>query len=251
MSAKIEGQQNATDTTTHQSYIQNSQKALQLMGQEQARQTVASVPALKQQRHEMENGIAGYHGYIPNNTEHQQIAKVVAGGRNMIQVLNHMEAMINSGATVGAIRQYLTQSAMLFKGARDYLETGTRIEEGEQRIINQLMIAPQEAVASSYMKNKNASGVVDKMDSIRYLIREGMDQKVHTYAPNTTTADNDDPITGKWGSKQHQLVAEAAMAEKTKTGTNPNGVGQDALDALPNADGSAAAEPYPDTGASE
>lgn len=236
--AAIKKDQVGREQLTAKTYVDESTATMKMIGAEKARQEILRLKTQKEEQYK----IKGYTGHALNPTEHRELAKVVAGGRGMIQSLNHMEAMINAGATVAAIREYMTESAGLFKGARDYLETGTRIEEGEQKIINQLMVAPGEAIASSWFgRLKNSSGVMDKISAIRHMIREGMDQKVTTYAPDMVPDENDS-LTG------HLLDVNNSSEEKL----NPGGkAGQSVIDDLPNADGSKPIDPAADTGAVE
>lgn len=240
--AKIKEEQNVRDAAIGQTYMANKQKALQLIGRQKAIEVAQVAIKQKEALKQLENGVAGYKGYMGNKAEHAKVADMVSGGRQMIASANHMENALNSPMTVAKFRQLLTEYALQFAGARKFLQTGTRIEEGEQRIIDALNLLPSEATMAS-LTPKDISGIRAKLDAIRFLIREGMDISVNTYAPGTMEPDESDPITGPWGPSHNPLIGDKETAAMTANGANARAGGQSTLDALPNADGTGNAPP--------
>ena len=237
--AKIKEQQNVRDTAIGQTAIANSQRALQLLGRQKAIDVAQTAIKQKEAQKQLEHGVLGYKGYIPINAEHGRVTKLVSGGRQMIQSMNHIDNMLNSPMTVEKFRQLLTVDAQAFKGARDYLETGTRIEEGEQAIIQQLKAYPGEVALSSVLNAEKLNGLRAKLNAIRFLITEGTDTAVMSVAPGTVEPDESDPLMSPWRKPENALIGDQETAAMTANGTNRGASGQSTLDALPNADGTA------------
>lgn len=214
--AKTGEETNKNNQIASEAYLRNGEHILMIRSQENASKVAERAAALKQNQYIQENQIAGVIGYVPKGA-HERISKMVGGARTMVAMTNHIEDMIRAGADLSAIREYMVANAVQFKGARDFLETGTRIEAGEQRIIDQLNPASQESLfsaASEKLFGSDPTKLLAKLDAIRATVTETAWTEIQTTAPNTTAFDAKDPLWGRYDPHSYKSAADRLLADK-------------------------------------
>lgn len=216
--AKIGDYQNTNNQSAAQSYLKNGEHILAIRGQENATKVAQNAAAMEQNKYVMENGVDGVLGYVPP-AAHERISKMTGGARTLISMTNHVEQMIEAGASMATIREYMVANAVQFKGARDFLETGTRIEEGEQRIINQLNPSAKESIFSAFTRT-DPTKLKEKLEAIKATVTEAAWTEIHTTAPNTTAFDKRDAL---WGGYEPGSYKGPAQRELERMNGNPKG----------------------------
>lgn len=228
--AKINDTQRKNVEAAHQSYLNTAANALALQGKQAAIQTKQYGTLLKAQQGHMDNRISGFVGWVPK-AEHPRLSKLVGGAQVLVKQANEVRRLVQEGKTVDQIREYLVNDAVMFKGARDFLETGTRIEAGEQSVINQLKGDNKEGLLAMF-SGMDAFGMADKMESIAAAVTRTANLEVHAAAPTTTAFDSQDGVWGAYDPRTYKYSA----AQRLAGGGAHTDAGQSMLQQAPNAD---------------
>jgi hypothetical protein len=135
-------------------------------------------------------------------SEHGRLSKMVGGARLLVDGLNVMERMMKEGRSAADVRRYFVNNALLFKGARDFLETGTRIEAGEQTIIDALKVNNSEAIFN-LLFGEDPAALKAKLEEARRAVTAATYQNVKSAAPKTVALDSKDPLFGPYNPRTY------------------------------------------------
>jgi hypothetical protein len=224
--ANVDAEINKNNQIAANALISQQGAALEIAAKNQAAGVAGQANYLKQAELHQNQSVDGFVGWVPK-ASHDRVSKMVGGARTMVMMADEIQRLIASGASVDTIRNYMVNSAVNFKAARDFLETGTRIEAGEQRIIDQLDPSTFEVIGNMLAK-KDYSGIQTKLESIKATVSHAAYRGVHAVAPRTTAYDSQDPLWGQYNPRTYTPPAVSAME-----GWNGTPAGQSVLKTMP------------------
>lgn len=216
---------------TNASYLHTASQAVAIAAQHQQTQVQGDAALIAQAEKHQAGSLDGFVGWVPTKTEHTRLAKIVGGARNMVAVVNNMEALshVQGSPTekAAAYRKFLVDSAGQFLSARTLLETGTRLEEGELKMIAQFVPDISEASINN-MSDKDVFALAAKMQQIRTVVTAIAANQVRTAAPRTMAFDSKDSL---WGQYNPRTYRDPLIANGERN--NPENPQAKSLSAMP------------------
>jgi hypothetical protein len=205
--ADMESQQLQLMQRSNNAYLTHAGQAVQLAAQHQGAKVAGDAAFLAQAQKHQAGSLEGFVGWVPTTAEHTRLTKIVGGARNMVMVVNNMEALshVQGGLDLksAAGRKFLVDAAAQFLSARQLLETGTRLEEGELKMISQFVPDMTEAGIAN-MLQKDPAAFYSKMQQIRTIVTGIAARQVATAAPRTTAFDSKDPLWGQYNPRTYR-----------------------------------------------
>lgn len=205
--ADMESQQLQLQQRSNNAYLTHAGQAVAIASQHQTNKVTADAAFLKEASAHQAGSLEGFVGWVPTKAEHTRLTKIVGGARNMVAVINNMESLahVQGGIDLktAAGRKFLVDSAAQFLSARQLLETGTRLEEGELKMIAQFVPDLTEAGMANFIQ-KDPAAFFEKLQQIRTIVTGIAARQVGTAAPRTTAFDSQDPLWGQYNPRTYR-----------------------------------------------
>jgi hypothetical protein len=176
---------------------------------------------LKEENYKTENSIDGLNGTV-KPAEHAKLSHMAGGARGLVDMLGQMDAMLKGHPSVRKMRAFAVANAQAFKLARDYYETGMRLETGEEKQIATTSLNRADAMFYMLQHGTTGSDVTslrDKIVDTQALVTRGAWTSLKTAAPNIKF-DATDKIWGRFDPNTYKpsYQSDTEEAEGTDEG---------------------------------